>query len=317
MSMIIKKKLKIRTCEYEIFYSLALFFSIIIFYKVFLHKPYYGLFIDLFDEFRFILALIVFSIFSVLYFKKDFLNNFFKKLIIIFFVFILIPSLGIFVFTPDSYFFLLTTVCSLIIIILVASFSNLDFFFFQNIIQVPQKIIFEILLFINLLYFIFTLINTDFGLITLEIDNFSVNRDLLDHGKITIYANSIITTTLLPICFVFSLYLKRFFFSVILFSLFLIYGLILSVKILILMPFGILIFFVFYDNKNFIYLVLFLITGCLLLFSIEILNSYFNGFAVPETLFANYIGRRLVIIPSFNNYIYLLEYNSKLSINVL
>ena len=77
------------------------------------------------------------------------------------------------------------------------------------------------------------------------------------------------------------------------------------------MPFGILIFFIFYDYKNFINLILLIITGSLLISSIEILNSYFNGFAVPETLFANYIGRRLFFIPSFNNFIYLLEYNSK------
>ena len=310
MSMI-KKNLKFKNNLYEILISLVFFFSTLIFYKIFLIKPYYNQFIDLYDSFKLIFALILLSIFSIFYFNENFLSNFVKKIFLIFFVLIFIPTLAIFVFVPNTYFFLFVTIISLIVIIFFADFTNLDFFLYENKFQLSQKLIFKILLYFNLIFFIFLLFNTNFNLMTFEVDNFSRNRNLLEHGKIRIYINSITTTTLLPICLVFSLHLKRYFSSIVLFSLFIFYGLTLSVKILILMPFGILIFFIFYDYKNFINLILLIITGSLLISSIEILNSYFNGFAVPETLFANYIGRRLFFIPSFNNFIYLLEYNSK------
>ena len=306
-----KKNLKFKNNLYEILISLVFFFSTLIFYKIFLIKPYYNQFIDLYDSFKLIFALILLSIFSIFYFNENFLSNFVKKIFLIFFVLIFIPTLAIFVFVPNTYFFLFVTIISLIVIIFFADFTNLDFFLYENKFQLSQKLIFKILLYFNLIFFIFSLFNTNFNLMTFEVDNFSRNRNLLEHGKIRIYINSITTTTLLPICLVFSLHLKRYFSSIVLFSLFIFYGLTLSVKILILMPFGILIFFIFYDYKNFINLILLIITGSLLISSIEILNSYFNGFAVPETLFANYIGRRLFFIPSFNNFIYLLEYNSK------
>ena len=103
MSMI-KKNLKFKNNLYEILISLVFFFSTLIFYKIFLIKPYYNQFIDLYDSFKLIFALILLSIFSIFYFNENFLSNFVKKIFLIFFVLIFIPTLAIFVFVLNIYF---------------------------------------------------------------------------------------------------------------------------------------------------------------------------------------------------------------------
>ena len=289
--------------------SIIFFLLLILFYKIFLIRPYYEQLVDEFSFLRLFFAFSLLVLFSVFFFSKM-IGEFEKKILSIFITLLLIPSLCLFVFQNNSIFFLILTFLSLLIVIFLTTFTDLSFLLKLKKIQFSQNSVFWNLLIINLLFFIFSLITLNLNLITLDIDSFSDNRELLMHKPLRVYLNSIITTTFLPACFAFALNLRKFFIAFLIFFLFLFYGIILSVKILILMPFGILLFFLLHNNRGFNAYIFLLASLSVVFFIIEILLKIYDGGAIPQTLYANYIGRRLILIPSFINYIYLIEFES-------
>lgn len=302
-----------------------LFFSAHAFYYTITIKGnYYFINSDNFSNVNFLISFLVLNYFIKFFFLS---NDFVNKIFAIPFVMMIVPSFTIFSFLGGLIFFLLN--------ILIFSFAffltknlNINYSKILKVKDYDKKkfvnlsLILGLIISINLIYLI---IISDVKQITFDIDYFSDNRAFLNLSSFDIYFFSISTTTLLPILMVLLLKLKIYIIVLFTILLFFFYGLFLSVKIIFFIPFIILICF-YFEKYKFVDLVLVFTSLILIISIIDIISVYNLGYGYKYSHFGNYLGRRLIFIPSIVNYAYFTEFSnsffiywqeSKLTLNTL